>query len=557
MKEKIAYATAALMELMKSGKKMIVAASFGKDSSVALGILLGAAKQLKSEGHEVPMIIVSHGDTLIENPEMRLYADKEIEKVRRYAETHGLNLQVSIARPNLSESWPMRVIGGRALPSFPGTNHDCSVEMKLNPMLRQRKALLGKEIADAVTVIGTRFEESPARAQRMKERGETPYTPWQGDDGAWFISPVAEFSMEDVWEYLGLARANDPEFRTYSDFEDLFRIYADAAGSSCAVVGDIATKGKSKPCGARTGCALCTPIGRDRSLEAMIDGDERYAYMRNLNKLQRFLVNTRWDYSRRNWLGRTVDEDGYIAVQPDAYSPNMLKDLLRYAMTIDVEEQEATQALGIPPRFQLIQLETLIGIDAHWNLHGFHPPFEALRVYRDIYEDGRRYPVPDVIETPKPKKHPKTRYIYVGEDWTENTRLIGLRDPILESITEPGLGCMGTKSTRDGRIVMDVNTDTAFTVSREGANMFMMFELDRVLDEYNSLKRPTGPIDGYLYYVRMGIISLAKQSPSKVDMILRRTWWKWHNGFYGQQDPKDLVARSMPFKQLDLLRAAA
>jgi len=489
-----------------------VAWSSGKDSSVILGLTLQAALALKKDGVAIHQIIVTHGDTTVENPEIRAYADSEIGKIEWFALEHGIPLKVAVAKPSLSESWQCRVIGGRALPSFPGANHDCTTEMKINPMGRLRKALLGPDAGEVVTVIGTRFEESPQRAKRMEERGETADKPWVGDDGKVYLSPIAHWSMEDVWEYLGLARSGDPEVATFSDFDDLFRIYADGSGSSCAVVGDMATRGKSKPCGARTGCWCCTPIGRDKSLEAMIENDERYAYMRGLNRLQRFLVNTRWDFSRRLWLGRTVDEHGYVAIQPDVYSPDMLKDLLRYVLTLDAEERSAARELGIAPRFEIINLITLLAIDAMWNLQGYHRPFEALRVFKDVVLEGNRYPVPSIEEHPRPKAMPKTRYLHVGIDYAEDSRLVGLRDLTLDMIDEPGTGCMNTRVTSDGRIVMDVNTSPAFDIDPEGAVLFMEYEFDRVLDEYATPNRVSGPIDGYLYYARMGILSVAPQN---------------------------------------------
>lgn len=535
--------------------QLAVAWSGGKDSSVVLGLVLQAAKDLKASGVDFQPIIVTHGDTMVENPEIRQYADMEIRRIRRFGQKHDIPLEVLVATPNLTESWQCRVIGGRAMPSFPGMNHDCTTSMKIHPMERIRKAILGKEAKNVVTIIGTRFEESPQRAARMRERGETPDKPWVGDDDALYLSPIALWEMGDVWEYLGLCKAGDPETTTFSNFESVFRIYADAAGSTCAVVGDMASKGKSKPCGARTGCWCCTPIGRDKSAEAMIEGDERYAYMRGLNRLQRFLVNTRWDFSRRLWLGRTLDDDGYVAIRPDVYSPDMLRDLLRYCLTLDAEEQEVAAELGISPRFQIIDARTLLTIDAMWNLQGYQRAFEALRVYRDIAIDGNRYPVPEIEEVPRPKVLPKTRWLHIGMPYADDTQLIGLRDTVLEAVSEPGSGCMGTRETRDGRIIMDVNTSLAFDFDEEAVELFFLYEFDRVLAERDR-GLFQGPTDGYLYYARMGMLSIAPQAISTIDEILRRTWWKHHNGWFGQIDTERLIQSSTSFRQGNPLQAA-
>ncbi len=213
-----------------------VAWSGGKDSSAVLGLVLQAALRLRTQGVSVAPILITHGDTLVENPEVRAYADAEIARIRAWGLEHGVAVKVLVARPNLTESWQMRVIGGKGLPAFPGGNHDCTTDMKIQPMQRLRKKVHREMDQDAdrpvVTIIGTRFEESPQRAARMRERGESPEQVWTGDDGALYFSPIALWGMDDVWEYLGYCRSAHPDFLTFSRFEDVFRIYADAAGTT-------------------------------------------------------------------------------------------------------------------------------------------------------------------------------------------------------------------------------------------------------------------------------------------------------------------------------------
>ena len=536
------FAMAAIKEVLRH-RQVSVAWSGGKDSSVILGLTIQAAQSLLADGTALKApILVTHGDTLIENPEICAYADGEIARLRDYAKRHAIPLQVHIAKPNLTESWQLRVIGGRALPSFPGTNHDCTTDLKIKPMQRLRKRL--GDPSSMVTIIGTRFEESPQRAARMAGREETADLPWKGGDGHWYLSPIAHWTTDQVWEYLGYCRAGDHAYLTFSRFEDVFRIYADAAGTSCAVVGDMATRGQSKPCGARTGCAVCTPIGRDKSLEAMIDSDPRYHYLRGLNRLQRFLVNTRWDFSRRNWMGRSVDADGYITIAPDVYSPDMLRDLLRYALTIDMEEIEVARATGQKPRFQLISLKMLLAIDAQWSLYGYHPPFEALRVYHDIVECGTRYPVPEVAEQERAPMPPKHR-LYVGTTWQDRKDLHGYRDILQEIATGSESLCMGTRHLSNGHQVMDVEISPAFDFDDSGVADFFGLEYDAIIE---GLERghDFGPCGAYLYYSRMGMLSLSPQAISTVDKIMRRTQWLHAKGLAGQQPIDNLLRLSEP-----------
>ncbi len=240
--------------------------------------------------------------------------------------------------------------------SVNANSRNCSVDYKVTPITRLLKKTFKylDKISDhkPVSVIGTRFEESDSRKNRMLDRGEEDLKPWEGKDGGLFISPIAHWDMGDVWEYLGACRAGN--IASYSRFEETFRIYADATQSSCAVVADMSLgeQAKSRACGARHGCWSCVAVGSDKSLISMVENDERYHYMKGLNKLQKFLLNTKKDWSRRSFLCKKVNEQGYIKIQPDVYSGAMREELLRYALTLDAQEIEASQALGVAPSFR-------------------------------------------------------------------------------------------------------------------------------------------------------------------------------------------------------------
>lgn len=395
--EKVDRAIEALTALLRSGAPACVSWSAGKDSGTLLNLCLTAALQLKRRGEAVPPIVVTHADTLVENPDVRAYAQVEMMRVREFARINGLPVRVLTATPNLSAQWAVRVIGGRALPPFPGGSRDCTQEWKIWPMRRLRKRVLqeleraadGTKRPEPVVLIGTRYSESTTRGANMRERGESDVQVRRGIDekgkpSHLFLSPLAHWTTDDVWGYLGLARGG--HIPSYSDFDETFRIYADAMGSSCVIVGeDMSAAAKSsKACGARHGCALCTATGDvDKSMENMLASDPRYEYMRGLNRLRNFMADTRWDLSRRNWLGRTI-KNGYVRISPDSYSPAMLEELLRYSLTIDAREREEAAGLGIRPRFQLVGLTQLFAIDAMWSLQGYHRPFHALAIYKVV-----------------------------------------------------------------------------------------------------------------------------------------------------------------------------
>lgn len=526
-----------------------LAASMGKDSSVLLDIALHAALRAKSKGKS-PRILVTNSDTGVENPEITMHVMKESQRLLQFAAMHDLDLDFQVARPNLNDEWAVGIISGRCMPSFPTTNSDCTVDLKIKPMKRLRKKVLG-EVAEqtgkeVVTLVGTRYSESKARSQKMAKRDETHHAPQRNKDGDLVFAAIADFETDDVWEWIGYVRSGLIE--SYSDFEDLTRIYADSGATGCAVVSDSITeelKSQRGGCTARTGCLTCQKIGQsDKSLENMIESDEeRYGYMAHANRLRTFMYKTQWDFSRRNWVSRTLTDDGCLKIRPDTYSPEMCLELLRYALTIDVEEQEAAYAAGLSsPRFQLITLQGLVAIDALWSLQGMHKPFQAIVEYMDIFEKGKRYPVPEV-EYVKRTPMPKTKHFKVEDDTRSQGLFDGLRLFEMEFF-EPS-HCMGVRTLNNGKVVMDVETESSFDVDLEGAVLALELEYDRMMEIRNNTTLTRGVTRGYKWWASMGAISLSPQQVSLHDNILRRTVAKEQLGLVGPGvDVEDLLARS-------------
>lgn len=555
----IARAEGTLDRLLERGMPVCVSWSAGKDSSTVLNLLLSVAAQRAQRGAVSPPIVITHADTLIESPEMVAYAHGEMAQVRAFAATHRLDVSIEISKPNLADSWAVRCLGGRALPSFPGTNRDCSTSWKVLPMQRLRKKVLRRlrehcaqdAQREPVVLLGTRYDESTVRGANMAERGESDIEIRRGVDANGkpshlFLSPIAHWTSDDVWGYLGLARAK--EIHAYSGFEDTFRVYADAMGTSCVIVAEDMAKARkaSKACGARHGCSLCTAVGKDQSMENMLSGEsaERYAYMRGLNQLRNFLLATRWDMDRRAWLGRTINE-GYVKIAPDAYSPSMIEELLRYSLSLDVLEQEAAARAGVAPRFQLVDAPALLAIDAMWSLQAFHRPFHALAIYNEIYNEGKRYPVPQVETFARPILQ-EPRYLWVGPDW-DNGRtwdLTGLRSIELEMVRHDGDGCMGTRALPNDKTVLDVNNSEVFAIDAESAYLILELELPELLRRHAD-EKTYPPTHGYLYYAQMGALSVRAGKEGEIDQMLRRSSFKSRHGLAGAVQIATLLNRSV------------
>ena len=536
-----------LRELILRGHPLVFAYSSGKDSSTVLSLGLEELRALRGQRPDIafPPTLVLMADTTVENPEIAQYARAEIGRIQQFAAAHHIDVRVGVSVPNLNDTWAVRTISGRSLPRFPGQSHDCTEDWKVKPMGRLRKRMLAEIVGDwaePVTLTGTRYDESRARGKKMTARGERATEVWRNKEGGAMLSPIAEWSDDDVWEYLGQMRATPG--RSYSDFTDTFAIYASAAGASCAVVADMMLGSKPKnACGARFGCAVCTLSREDKSLVNMIESDGKYGYLRELNRLQRFLLATQYDMSRRSWLGRTLTNQ-HMAVGPDRYSPAMLDELLCYALSIDRAEAEASRLLGIDARFQLIGLEQLVLIDALWSRDGIHRPFHALKRYREVYLEGAHYAVPVLPKAPDIAIPPR-RWLYVGDNWDEGQRFFdsGLSNPLLEAFAGDGC-CRKHVSGKDGTAYLDIEVADTITVDPEGASLVLELELEGLIAAYHdnpSVSRTAG----YRYYLDLGVLALKKGAHAEVDAILRRTAFFERNGYLDLANWQDILPRTI------------
>lgn len=524
----------AIYAIFSAHKIVSVSFSGGKDSSVLMHLVCKAAVRARDAGLS-PFVSVMSSDTGVENPEISGLLRSEQAKIRAFLEQHGIAHSVETAKPSLATSWATRVLGGNKLPSFPGQSRDCSVQLKIAPMRSARAALFrdwGKE--NVVLLIGTRFDESSERAAAMKARGEQAVTPYVNAEGELTLSPLAFWVSEDIWETLGYIRAGvDP---SYSDLEDTFRVYASAGGTSCAVVSDMVLETTRKArgsCSARFGCATCLVVKQDQSLSTMMGAGEEYRYMQGLSDFRDFIANNHWDMSKRQHVGRSIDDFGRVNLQPDCYSPAYLLELYRYALTLDVQEQEAARKLKIAPRFELVGLETMVAIDALWSLNGFHPPHTALLEWLQIHERGVRYPVPHMAaeEVIPRMPMPAPEKLHVGMQWDgEGHAVLGGLLSVGISLAE----CESTNNAADGRVLPEVQNGQVMHVDLESLAMALDFEFDAILERNSEPASTSDWTSGYRFWISYGTLTLGRTQVAEHDLILRRTHWRARSGLHGE-----------------------
>jgi 3'-phosphoadenosine 5'-phosphosulfate sulfotransferase (PAPS reductase)/FAD synthetase len=514
-----AIALQAIGAFMDAGRPAIVLFSGGKDSSVLLNLALTAAVEQVRRGHR-PLVVIAHSDVGVENPEIQRLVAGEIAKASRFAREHGVTAVVRVAEPAFWDSFPVRVIGGRALPTFPDSRRDCQTDLKRLPNERElaliERELLAKGWQKPVLMTGVRRDESVVRGAAVKGRGEKAVTLWTDKESRLRLSPLLEWAVDDVWQYLGLANAG--VIPSYSRFQETMQTYQAAGGSSCVVVADAEMQKHSKPCSSRFGCWVCTAVREDKSLRQMIETDrDRYGYLAPLAALRDFIAYTQYDWSRRQYVGRSIVE-GFIEVGADTYSPSMLADLLRYALSAQILS-------GVP----IISAAQLIAIDARWSQYAIAEPFAALRIWKEV-EEGAIWTPPAMRAHPKTAV-PKLGKIFVG-DWNDDVtsalEVTGLRNPAWEDFAEtcgPGL-----RTLASGRAVIDVEGESE--IDEEGAWLFLDLELERMLRERSTASGYW--TSGYETYLSFGLVQPGRGQSARVDQILRRSQWRQRHGLHGE-----------------------
>lgn len=525
---------------------LAVASSFGKDSTLVTVLAIEAVRRLQAQGKAGKPLVIMTSNTRIENPLVERLVRDELAKLRSYAAKHSLPLHIVIGKPTLASSWAVKLIGGQGIAPVPGGKAWCTEDWKIRPLrkaLREWQCEHGVE-GKTLTLTGTRFRESRQRGIHMRQRGESSTQCTTNPQGESILSPIADLSGDEVWELLGLIRSGVLP-GAYSDLDGLFEVYAKAGGTSCAVVADDRLSGQQRgECSARTGCMFCTKVTKDESLSNMLRDHPELA---QVYAVREWLAAMTFDYDQRNWIGRTI-RDGFIRVQPDSYSPAVMRDLLRYCLTADCEEKERAAHIGEEPLFQIVDLEALIAIDFYWSVYGAAPAYEAWRIYRDVVEEGARYYPPTIQRVPRTPL-PPPRYIRVGEDWAKGGfdgceyGYAGLRDPLAEALEADTGAAISLRELVDGRSVLALGAGDGMTVDLDAQESwdFLQFLLDDEIRKADA--RRVHPSTAARTYLRYGLVKY--HDHGLLDAMLQRAAFREACGLSRAADAQALMPKTI------------
>jgi 3'-phosphoadenosine 5'-phosphosulfate sulfotransferase (PAPS reductase)/FAD synthetase len=156
----IERALATLAALFSQSIPCVVPFSGGKGSSTIANLVLTAAKHAALQGQR-PFVVATTSNTLVESPEVERHYARELRKMEAFARANNIRFHAEIVTPNLASTWQVSILSGRALPSWPGGNTNCSVDLKINSQVAYRNRLFrelrSENLPEPVTILGTRL----------------------------------------------------------------------------------------------------------------------------------------------------------------------------------------------------------------------------------------------------------------------------------------------------------------------------------------------------------------------------------------------------------------
>jgi DNA sulfur modification protein DndC len=442
-----------LLTILRRGDTLCATMSGGKDSTCTTILVLEALRRRAAETSNVGDHFVMSADTTIENPAVLNHLHAVLDEVERGAATASLPVSVKIARPSLAAQFVVAMIGRGTLPR---TVHNgvkngrriraCSTDWKVIPQVRLRAEIERRSQTPVITALGNRREESASRAHAMDARGEDAGVVVRSAAGARTISPIADWTLDDVWLFLTMfgegGQRPFPSAISVNSIERMSQLYRDGNEGTCGVV--IGEAGNRAACGSRFGCAFCCVSGeRDRSMESMI-AESRHAHLSGLNRFRNYLLATQSDLRRRELVGRKVSAAGFVRIKADVLSYAERVDRLRYLLTLDAlkieraESHEADLVAGRIPdtpenrelcsvQFELITPQQLVAIDFFLSMHHYAPhAFPAISIWFEVHRLGFRHSVPRV-EPMEKTDIPTHGWLHVG-GWDAEVPVDGLRD---------------------------------------------------------------------------------------------------------------------------------
>jgi len=315
----------------------VVAYSGGKDSTTVLQLVFKMLLKLGVAAHK-PVFVVS-SDTRVEAPNVAAYVTTALEQIQKAAESLKLPLSVHLVSPPAEEGFWGKLIG-KGYPPPSRWFRWCTSNMKIKPSRRIIEDITRKH-GSVILMLGTRFAESAQRGRTMQAReiNSKGLNPHHEIPNALVATPIADWSTEDVWEYLSVGQCP-----WGGDHKFLISLYRQANGGECPVIFDLSTPSCG---GSRFGCWTCTVVKEDKSLQGFIrSGEDQFQPLVDF----------------RNWLIELRDRPGYRSdvrrngnAGPGPFLPSARQEILDQLLALEKQT-------GLP----LVSEDELVYIQHEW-----------------------------------------------------------------------------------------------------------------------------------------------------------------------------------------------
>ena len=282
---------------LKNNIPWVVGFSGGKDSTTVLQMVFYALSDLPKVKLSKEIHVLSN-DTLVENPIIAKYMDKQLKKIksagktRLFAHNHKLFNIVKV-KPKLEDTFWVNLIGR----GYPSPNHWfrwCTERLKIKPTSDYILNTINKH-GRAIIVLGTRKAESSSRAAIINKYNNGEILRRHTLPHAFVYTPIVNLSNNEVWAYL--LQSPNP---WGSHNRELLRLYGNAcSGGECPFVIETGTQSCGK---SRFGCWVCTVVERDKSMENFVENGERW--MQGLLNFRNWLYDVR--QQRRQYISKRV-----------------------------------------------------------------------------------------------------------------------------------------------------------------------------------------------------------------------------------------------------------
>ncbi|ECQ8319962.1 DNA phosphorothioation system sulfurtransferase DndC, partial [Salmonella enterica subsp. enterica serovar Kentucky] len=352
----------------------VIGYSGGKDSTAILQLVWQALSELALDNKAHKQVHVISTDTLVENPIVALWVTRSLKQMERAVDEQKIPLIPHRLTPAVNDRFWVNLIG-RGYPAPRYKFRWCTDRLKISPSNNFIKSVVQNN-GEAILVLGTRKAESTARATTMEvyenradnTRRAAGLSVNKELDRVWVYTPIADWSNDDVWQFLMQVK-NPWGFKN----QELLTMYQGATeDGECTLVVD-----KSTPsCGdSRFGCYVCTMVGEDKSMSAMIQNDSEKEWMYPLLALRNEIdIND----SNKDKKAKKIQADkdrrdfrrmnGSLTVHINEYGADLVRGPYRQAFREHMlrkvlEAQLQVQALG-PEEVKELELLTIDDLEA-------------------------------------------------------------------------------------------------------------------------------------------------------------------------------------------------